>query len=70
MTTTALKCSGTCCPQGKKLGEIVSGTGLVLVSRQHGTLHTANMSEEDILRVLSGTLESSAIVSWVLNLFL
>jgi hypothetical protein len=63
-----VRCSGTCCERSKKLAEMSPDKGLILVSRQHGTLHTAQVSAKEIVHILVGTLEASAIFSWVKSL--
>jgi hypothetical protein len=65
---TAIRC--TCCGRGKKVGEIhVNEECLELVSRHHGTNHTAKVPMKNILESLSGTSSHEGVARWLKSLF-
>ena len=61
-----IRCSKSCCDRSKNLGEISSTEGIFkVVARQHGVPHTGTVTAKQILFMLSGTVESSAIFIWM-----
>jgi len=53
-----------CCPSPRKMAEL-EGTTIDIRHKSHGTWHHAETSIRTVLERLSGTVEGSAIVSYV-----